>query len=92
MSPDPIEQLAVALFQHYNPDPVDRLAKAVSAAFADQAAADGGGLARQLASADLQAQHRRWQARSLAKYGPAEAMADRLQGRGRPGLQGRVWC
>lgn len=89
MSPD-IEHLAELMFRALNPDPVDQLAKAVSAAFRDTAALDGG-LPRQLASADLLARHRELRARATAKYGDLDELAARMQARG-AGLSARVWC
>jgi hypothetical protein len=89
---DPVEQLARAVNRAFNPDPVERLAEAVSAAFADRPASLAAEQDRQLASADLLARHRELQARSAAKYGPPEALYDRLQARGRGGVSGQVWC
>jgi hypothetical protein len=85
---DLVEALADAVYRAYNPDPVE----AVSAAFAARPAPVGAEQDRQLVSADLLARHRELQARSAAKYGPPEALFDRLQARGRGGLSGQVWC
>ena len=93
MSRDPYDDLADAILRAYLPDPVDRLAEAVSAAFRDATAGDGGALGRQLAHADLQARHRELRARMEAKYGgPLEQHFGPLRARGGPGMQGRVWC
>jgi hypothetical protein len=89
---DPVEALAAAVYRAYNPDPVEALAAAVSAAFAARPAPVVAEQDRQLARADLVTRHRELQARSAAKYGPPEALFDRLQARGRYGLSGQVWC
>jgi hypothetical protein len=86
---DQIVRLANAVYQALNPDPLDAVAEAVSAAFADAAERDGGRQRHHLALADTLAAHRAWQARSAAKYGPLEAM---LAPGGRGGLSARIWC
>ena len=85
---DPLDQLVDAVYRAH--DPLERLASAVSAVFADAAKRDGASQELHLRLADGIAEGRALRARAESKYGDIGQMYDRLAARS--ALSARVWC